>query len=1043
MSANSNAAGAKPGRRAGSWLLLLALLAGALAVLCHDGFKPYDVMWDNDTALGAMDASWFRMPGTYAGIWNSGNWIGVKIPACSPDLGTILATFVSPEMYLKIFAPCTMLLLGFSAWVLFRQLKFAPMVCVAGGLAAGLNMHCFSNACWGTGTWNISMAMIFLALAALVTGGIRQTWIKAALAGLAVGMAVMEGFDSGAILSVYVAVFVVFFCWIAESFANCLKACLAVLLGLGAAVLVMNIVHIGLVLRLFLSVCSGLLCTVFFCWIMKYKVLKKIIKTSWVVCLMVVCALWIAANTLSTLVGTSIKGIAGMGQTAEEKQNRWVEATMWSLPKLETLRVIMPGIFGYRLDNYDTTPDRAGVYWGKVAEDPHITALDSSDPAERVNTAAELGLPPEEVKILQENDAQAREVIVDNTVQRIGFQRRHTGSGEFAGVLVSLLALFALACAGQRGQPPYSKNERRLVWFWGLAALFSLVAAWGRYAYLYALLYKIPWFSTIRNPMKFMHPFHLAWIILAGYGLEALWRGHLRGLAPAAGGPGSAGASPNQAGASPHAGARHPQGPAPAAGARGSAGASACQAGAAPAAPESRRFTAFEKGWIGGLLLAAAAAGLLWWIYAAGNTGPSRHLLDRLSTYIQHQGFGEEWGARIASFALGEAGWFVLFLGLSAGAVACILTGVLRGRRAVWAWAALCGIMICELGRADQPWVRYYNYKEKYADNDLMKILRQEPWEHRVAAKLVPNGNGYPLCPGEYGILGAACHWWLENDFPYNDIQAVDLDQLARPPMMETNIFAVFAPRYPPAQERGSGQTDFAPPVRLWKLCNARYLIAPYVVVPFLNNNADPVQGGFQVRERFNLARKEWVTNAEDMGDLTPVITNNGPYALIEITNALPRAKLYSNWQTPADDASALQLLNSPAFDPMKTVLVSSNTPVPAAAATPDADPGSVRIVDYKPKEVHLQAVAKTAAILLLNDRTDPDWHAWVDQKPVQPLRCNYMMRGVYLTSGEHTIDFRFEPSLGSLYITLAALAFGIALGAWLIRAQLIRPPAA
>jgi hypothetical protein len=126
----------------------------------------------------------------------------------------------------------------------------------------------------------------------------------------------------------------------------------------------------------------------------------------------------------------------------------------------------------------------------------------------------------------------------------------------------------------------------------------------------------------------------------------------------------------------------------------------------------------------------------------------------------------------------------------------------------------------------------------------------------------------------------------------------------------------------------------------------------------------------------------------------------------------------------------------------MKTVLVSSNTPVPPAAA-PDADAGTVRIVDYKPKEIHLQAAAKTNAVLLLNDRTDPDWRVWVDQKPAAPLQCNYMMRGVYLTPGEHTIDFRFQPSQKFLYVTLAALAFGILLGAWLIRAHLIRPPAA
>ncbi len=911
-------------------------------------------MWCNDTSLGEFKVASARLPDDYAGHWMSESWIGVKTPAASPDLATILATFISPEMYLKIFTPLTMLLLGLSAWVLFRQLKFSPMASVAGGLAAGLNMHCFSNACWGTGTWNIAMAMTFLAVAVLVSDSIRHHWMKAALAGLAVGMGVMEGFDTGAILSVFTAVFVMFFCWITEA-----GVARRVWRGLSVAVLVAGF------------------------------------------------AVWIAASTLSTLVGTSIKGVAGMGQTAEEKQNRWTEATMWSLPKLETLRVIIPGLFGYRLENYDTTPDHAGVYWGSVAEDPTLTALKSSDAGTRAKMAAQLHLLPEEASILQGGDAQAREAVVDSVVQRlaatqrVSLQRRHTGSGEFAGVLVSLLALFAVTSTFRRDQPPYSKNERRMVWFWSLAALFSLVAAWGRYSFLYALLYKIPWFSTIRNPMKFMTPFHLALIILAGFGLEALWRRHLQSAAPAESG--------------------------------------------APEAAETKPFTTFERWWLGGLVLTAIAAGLAYWNYGAGNTGSSRHVLESLTRYIGHQGFGEEWGARIATFAVRELGWFVIFLAASAGAVALILTGVLRGRRAVWAGVLVCGVMICELSRADQPWVRYFNYREKYSDsednsvNDIVKILRQEPWEHRVAAKLVPNGGGYPLCDASFPGMGQVCHWWLENDFPYNDIQTVDLDQMARPPMLETNVFAVFAPRYPPASSGISGQLDLSPPVRLWKLCNTRYLIAPADMAEFLNENGDPVQRGFQIRARFDLVPKPWVTNMEDMGDVTVKITNGGRCALIEITNALPRAKLYSNWEIPADDTAALQLLNSAQFDPMKTVLVSSNTPVAPAAAS-DADPGTVRIVDYKPREVHLRASAKTGAVLLLNDRTDPDWHAWVDGKPVEPLRCNYMMRGVYLTAGEHSVDFRFQPSKGFLYVSLAGLGFGILLGAWLVRGHLKRP---
>ena len=109
----------------------------------------------------------------------------------------LLATLFSPVAYLKIYAPFTLLFLGFSAWLFFRQLNFGPMVCVLGGVAAGLNSHFLSNACWGLGNWNLSAGCTFLAMAAFYAKSIPKVWERAVLAGLAVGMNVMEGYDVG------------------------------------------------------------------------------------------------------------------------------------------------------------------------------------------------------------------------------------------------------------------------------------------------------------------------------------------------------------------------------------------------------------------------------------------------------------------------------------------------------------------------------------------------------------------------------------------------------------------------------------------------------------------------------------------------------------------------------------------------------------------------------------------------------------------------------------------------------------------------------
>jgi uncharacterized membrane protein YfhO len=71
--------------------------------------------------------------------------------------------------------------------------------------------------------------------------------------------------------------------------------------------------------------------------------------------------------------------------------------------------------------------------------------------------------------------------------------------------------------------------------------------------------------------------------------------------------------------------------------------------------------------------------------------------------------------------------------------------------------------------------------------------------------------------------------------------------------------------------------------------------------------------------------------------------------------------------------------------------------------------------------------------VLLLNDRFDPHWSVLVDGKPAELLRCNFIMRGVYLTPGEHTVEFRFTLPKGPLYVSLTAIGVGIFLLGFLI----------
>jgi len=228
---------------------------------------------------------------------------------------------------------------------------------------------------------------------------------------------------------------------------------------------------------------------------------------------------------------------------------------------------------------------------------------------------------------------------------------------------------------------------------------------------------------------------------------------------------------------------------------------------------------------------------------------------------------------------------------------------------------------------------------------------------------------------------------------------------------------------------------------REWQLTNTRYLLGPAAYLDMLNE-LDPAQHRFRIAQRFDVLPKPGIPNPYQGQGVTPkqlasylpleqitaVPNDNGDYALFEFTGALPRAKVYSTWEVNTNDAAILNSLGELKFDPLKTVLVSTPAPgVPAASDKPDS--GTVDYQSYSPTHVVLTAQNSTPAVLLLNDKFDPHWRVTVDGQPASLLRCNFIMRGVYLpAAGSHTVDFKFKYPNPPLYITLTAIAFGMVL---------------
>jgi hypothetical protein len=293
---------------------------------------------------------------------------------------------------------------------------------------------------------------------------------------------------------------------------------------------------------------------------------------------------------------------------------------------------------------------------------------------------------------------------------------------------------------------------------------------------------------------------------------------------------------------------------------------------------------------------------------------------------------------------------------------------------------------------------------------------------------------------------------WAQHHFPYYNIQSLDVIQMPRPPAdLEVYESAIAFQDSPDAIPRVT---------RRWELTSTRYILGAFGWYNALNGAFDPTKQRFRVVERFNFGLKPGVAQyTGGLEQIAAVPDANGKLALFEFTGALPRASLYSNWKMPMDDAAALNTLKStalgtndlaflkrvgtndyltlsklvsPSFDPHQLVLLASPLPLPSPSAT-NEEAKPVEFVSYKPADITLKADAKTASVLLLNDKYDPNWKVTVDQKPAELLRCNFIMRGVYLQPGTHTVEFRFRPAIWPLYVTVLAMFIALGLLSYMV----------
>jgi hypothetical protein len=154
-------------------------------------------------------------------------------------------------------------------------------------------------------------------------------------------------------------------------------------------------------------------------------------------------------------------------------------------------------------------------------------------------------------------------------------------------------------------------------------------------------------------------------------------------------------------------------------------------------------------------------------------------------------------------------------------------------------------------------------------------------------------------------------------------------------------------------------------------------------------------------------------------------------------SRALPRVFVVNRQHTVGNDDAQLATVTAPGFDGRGVAVTTAPVPglpqAPAVGPATGAAPGATaRLQSYGGQRIVVRATSRARGLLVLTDDSYPGWSATVDGHPASVRRVDYLLRGVALAPGSHTVVFSYRPAswrAGLLISGISALGLLAAVG--------------
>jgi hypothetical protein len=142
---------------------------------------------------------------------------------------------------------------------------------------------------------------------------------------------------------------------------------------------------------------------------------------------------------------------------------------------------------------------------------------------------------------------------------------------------------------------------------------------------------------------------------------------------------------------------------------------------------------------------------------------------------------------------------------------------------------------------------------------------------------------------------------------------------------------------------------------------------------------------------------------------------------IYENKNRLDRAFFVKRCEVQPEKPKVFERLNSETFDPRETAILEKEPALP----TEVFDSSRIDIKEYKTNRIVIRAFSDKAAQLVISEPYYPHgWKAYIDGKETEIYKTNYILRSVCFPSGEHTLEFIFEPKEYLLGIWVTTVSF-------------------